>query len=191
MLIFPICFPPSKYADFVQAASAFREARTLSHSLLLSFRKDLQAWDFSQHPFPHCLCWSLGGLLDVGCSAGNVFLSHSSRVVSVWWVWLLGLAFLLQVSQEAQGWKGLQKSLREVARMRCACGVKNAGNLLLFSLCNSGPSPICCYINRSLRRLLVSDLMCHLDGTAFWSTSVPAWLVLDKVLVTVIGSVCG
>lgn len=40
MLTVLICFPPSKYAGFVQAASAFREAETLSHSLLPSFRKD-------------------------------------------------------------------------------------------------------------------------------------------------------
>lgn len=33
MLIVLICFPPSKYTGFVQAASAFREAGTLPHSL--------------------------------------------------------------------------------------------------------------------------------------------------------------
>lgn len=119
MRIVLICFPPSKSAGFVQAASAFGEAGTLSHSLLPSF----QAWDFSQLPFPHCRCLSLGGLLDVGCSAGNVFFpSLITRGFN-----LMGLffktnsaAFLLQVSQEAQGWKGLsQESLRDSQNEVC------------------------------------------------------------------------
>lgn len=51
----------------------FQEGCNIVLSPLPSFREDFQAWDFSQHPFPHCCCLRLGGLLDVGCSAGNVF----------------------------------------------------------------------------------------------------------------------
>lgn len=89
---------------FVQASSALGKARTLSYSLLPSFRKDLQAWYFSQLPFPYRCCMNLGGLLDAGCSAGSsIFLPQHTCVV------MMGLffrthspAFLLQVSQEVR-----------------------------------------------------------------------------------------
>lgn len=88
-------FPSSKHAGFVQAAFAFGEARTLSHSLLPSFREGFQAWAFSRLPFPHCCCLGLGGLLDVGCSAGNILFPPSSHVVSIGWVCFSGLRVLL------------------------------------------------------------------------------------------------
>lgn len=183
-------FPSSKHAGFVQAAFAFGEARTLSHSLLPSFREDFQAWAFSRLPFPHCCCLSLGGLLDVGCSAGNILFPPSSHVVSIGWVCFsrLSPAFLLQVSQEAQGWNGLLgESERRPEWVVHVVWKKQATSfsvLFCFSLCNSGPGPICCYMNWCLKRLLMSDYRYHLDGTASYSR-LPAWLILDKVLATI------
>lgn len=129
---------------FVQAASALGKARALSYSLLLSSRKDLQAWYFSQLPFSHRCCVNLSGLLDEGCSAGSsIFLPKHTCVV------MMGLffrtcssAFLLQVSQDgSQGMKDSQESPRDDQNESWAwCGKCRQSHYM----CSSGVSSMHC-----------------------------------------------